>query len=96
MTLLIKIAVGLAVIGAAAWGLFSFQAPTQTNTQGGTEVQQTKGIQATGSTQVVVGGSTDAALTADLNSIDTQLQAASNESASVDEGLNDTPVAQTE
>lgn len=39
---------------------------------------------------------TDAALDADLGMIDAQLQAVSDDSAAVDQSMNDKPVAQTE
>jgi zona occludens toxin (predicted ATPase) len=41
-------------------------------------------------------GSSDASFSADLNSIDAQLKVVDTNSASVDQSLNDKPIAQTE
>lgn len=47
-------------------------------------------------TGISASGSSDAALNADLNTLNTQVDSAQNDSASVDSSFNDAPVAQTE
>ena len=98
MMFLAKIAVSLAVAGAAVWGFFGWhrESAMKVGTDGSARVEQNTSSSATSGTQVSVKGSSDASLQADLGTIDGQLQAASNDSASVGESMNDKPVTQTE
>ena len=101
MSLTIKVVGALIVVAALAWAFFAWQKPAEPSMQGSTATsrqptQPTKQASESGPSGVSSSGSSDASLSADLSAIDTQLQSANNASASVDEGLNDKPVAQTE
>ena len=98
MALTAKIVIGLLIVGGVFWALTVRRPATQSSTQGPgvQQGQQTGNQQGSGSAQISASASSDAALQTDLNSVDAQLQAASNDSASVDQGMNDKPVQQIE
>ena len=96
MFLVAKVIISLAVAGAVAWGLFGWHRPASmtSNTQGSTQMEQKTDVSGSAGTEVSVSGSSDAQLSSDLNGIDAQLQAASNDSAAI--GESDKPIEQTE
>ncbi len=85
---------GIIIVAGAAW-YFAMQGATPTPNVTPTSEATPSGAQGAGSTNLS-SGSADADLDADLNQVDTQMQGASNDSASVNQSLNDQPVQQSE
>ena len=94
MSLLVKIALPVVIAVAAIWGYLTYAHPqSDIMTSDDQIMQQAPSEQVatddSAASQVSARGTTDAALDADINAIDTQLQAASESSAAVDAGIND-------
>lgn len=91
MSLALKIIVPLLLIGAIGWW-FVANNSSQNSPANNQETSVTP-PPPPGNTAAVT---SDAQLNADLNAVDSDMQAASNDSAAVDSSFNDTPINQTE
>ena len=92
MGFMVKVVLVLAIVAGGVWAWYAWKpsGPMQGNTQ----VQQQSN--AAPQNGISVSGSSDAALSADLMTIDSQVQAAQSDSAAADSSFNDKPVQQTE
>ena len=91
MSMIVKLVTAIIIIIALVWGWKEY-APSSQNTTPVERSEQVVNTDKAGqdaAAAVSASGSSDTSLDADLNTIDTQLQAASQSSASVDSGLND-------
>ena len=85
----------LVILGV--WYFWSAQnSPLPASEQTSGISQTTSGESQGSSEQNISSGDSNADLTADLNAIDSQTNAANSDSASVDQSFNDQPVQQTE
>ena len=91
MSLVAKIVIPVLIIGALVW-LYTTKYPSMSQAQQPQQVQQTESEKQA----AAANSTTDAQLSADLRSVDTDMQAATDASASADQSFSDTPVTQTE
>lgn len=93
MSLIVKIALPVIVAVAAIWGYLTYTHPVAMESNQDMQQQVPAagdmGTNTGADTQVSARGSSDADLQADLGSIDTQLQAASDSSAAVGTSMQD-------
>jgi len=95
MILFAKIVIPIAIVVGAAWAFMSMSAKPATSDMQANQQEEQQAAPASSqssSDAIRVSGSSDASLQGDLNSIDTQYQSASQESAAA--GQQDQPVSQ--
>ena len=92
MSLVLKAAIPVVIIGGLVW-LYMTKFPSMANAP---QPAPAKELASETSEQAAARSTTDAQLQADLNTLDGDIQGASDASASVDQSFNDQPIQQTE